>query len=1200
MSGPTELPPEGLKALEAWLNATADSSQLSGRLGARLVVRQKGSGEQYLTYDSLTLSERNLFLSGQGGANFKNIVHYTASLLDQMGSSLAQKLYQKIITYNTEHPELEQIDQPTINRIALLFQSTQTRAHSRPEAEHVVPGLSSSPHSSSTRTVLEPSTSTSAASRDSRESPGRESPSAFPPAIAAATSGVDSRATPEPAAASGEEFDFVPTANDGEVFIVDDEESEVAVQAAPAPAAPARAVAAGAASREEPDFVVAASDDQVVIVDDDETEVAEQAAPASSAQAAAASGQESRAPVLSESETALATWVRRGKESKKRPVIRDGKIVFAKLTFNESRQKRNAEGPASIKEIMKFCVEKGIAVSGLSTLIEQYNAAHEREKSKQIDENTLGTIRVLEAFKTEDRATRRTLLRGADSSHLKIPLTLALRSGSIDTITALVNKLRHMDESGALKDLITYEDIKAVPRAQLKNALLALKGTEAVGSIVKGALKYRDHALLRLLQQEGITDDCGNTALHLICHEEQTSFHAGIAGRLIGICTPEQLSVRNDQQKTPLELACYLGHTSIAQALMQTRINLFEVNQGNNPLEQICAIRSENTSAAKVTIAGELIAKATKDQLNVVRRNNKTVLDLASDNQHEPLVHAILERLLESLQGNELSTLWERAIIRNNFSPEAVTRIVQGFARLIPTSRPLQAPFDTLQAIVSRYNAIKDSGITPIDALRSAFFLERHLPAHATSPITLNLTDFKRDLHLYPLSEGAMQLILNTCNSRSIANPTFPAIQDRLAAIRQNVTVQSLPTRQALLTAIILAHDVPRIAAASQSIFQGEGIVTLSGDATLPEGWQIFKRNHKISVITPHILGEGSFKRAVTTVQTLFDQHAVAQASQFTVYLKPKDANASPDDLANFEHEMDILTALGDSPYIVSAVPVSHENQLPRVGRLDEPGEDLSVALRTQKGKTPAQVAERLAVFEDLMQGVSHMHSRNIIHGDLKLPNCLLINGRGKLTDFGTSARVVPQVDRLAPASRDKIAILPYSFTQNSYGSPAYTSPEVRPPARVALNENLTRTDIWACGLMLKELYDGEQFGWVEQAGEMSGPALEAAVKKELAPILLALARKKATNTLTPEEQAKYQVYQVIAGLLGVRINVPHVTGSQETITPAPTNGQDFSVRPEDRLSAAEAVTAVQGAIRAIQALTRAPAVTVAAASAVS
>src|SRR4029077_11018506 len=134
------------------------------------------------------------------------------------------------------------------------------------------------------------------------------------------------------------------------------------------------------------------------------------------------------------------------------------------------------------------------------------------------------------------------------------------------------------------------------------------------------------------------------------------------------------------------------------------------------------------------------------------------------------------------------------------------------------------------------------------------------------------------------------------------------------------------------------------------------------------------------------------------------------------------------------------------------------------------------------------------------------------------------------------------------------------------------SSPEVRPVlgerqqllTRLPKDLDLLKCDLWACGLMLKELYDGKQFTWTEELTEekvkdkprtMNRPEFEKAVKEEFGKTLLELAEKNAKGTLNPEEQAKYQVYKVIAGLFGVRIK----TKEKDPITPEPAGGLDFS-----------------------------------------
>lgn len=112
-------------------------------------------------------------------------------------------------------------------------------------------------------------------------------------------------------------------------------------------------------------------------------------------------------------------------------------------------------------------------------------------------------------------------------------------------------------------------------------------------------------------------------------------------------------------------------------------------------------------------------------------------------------------------------------------------------------------------------------------------------------------------------------------------------------------------------------------------------------------------------------------------------------------------------------------------------------------------GEDLSSLLR-RIGRLPPAKANELA--QQICAGLAAAHSRQILHRDLK-PSNILVDGRGHahITDFGLATRADEDTGEVA-------------------GTPAYMAPEQfqRDPAT-------TRTDLYALGLVLYELYTGKR-----------------------------------------------------------------------------------------------------------------------------
>jgi serine/threonine-protein kinase len=110
-------------------------------------------------------------------------------------------------------------------------------------------------------------------------------------------------------------------------------------------------------------------------------------------------------------------------------------------------------------------------------------------------------------------------------------------------------------------------------------------------------------------------------------------------------------------------------------------------------------------------------------------------------------------------------------------------------------------------------------------------------------------------------------------------------------------------------------------------------------------------------------------------------------------------------------------------------------------------GEDLASLLR-RIGRFPEDRALELA--RQICAGLAAAHDRNVVHRDLKPANIMLDgNGRIRITDFG-----------LAGAAGEALRA----------GTPAYMAPE-----QLAGSEVTPRSDIYALGLVLYELFTGRR-----------------------------------------------------------------------------------------------------------------------------
>ena len=104
-------------------------------------------------------------------------------------------------------------------------------------------------------------------------------------------------------------------------------------------------------------------------------------------------------------------------------------------------------------------------------------------------------------------------------------------------------------------------------------------------------------------------------------------------------------------------------------------------------------------------------------------------------------------------------------------------------------------------------------------------------------------------------------------------------------------------------------------------------------------------------------------------------------------------------------------------------------------------------------------LAQRLALFVDVLAAVAHAHAHLVVHRDLKPANVLLSNdGRSvKLLDFGIAALLAGPGDATGPVTQGPRALTPrYAAPEQLHGGPITTA-----------------TDIYALGLLLQSLAAG-------------------------------------------------------------------------------------------------------------------------------
>jgi len=145
-------------------------------------------------------------------------------------------------------------------------------------------------------------------------------------------------------------------------------------------------------------------------------------------------------------------------------------------------------------------------------------------------------------------------------------------------------------------------------------------------------------------------------------------------------------------------------------------------------------------------------------------------------------------------------------------------------------------------------------------------------------------------------------------------------------------------------------------------------------------------------------------------------------------------------------------------------------------------GEDLASLLR-RIGRLPHDKAVEIS--RQLCAGLAAAHAKGVLHRDLKPAN-IMLDGRGQvvITDFGLAGLAD---DIRGPEVRS--------------GTPAYMSPE-----QIAGTEVTMRSDIYALGLVLYEVFTGKRAFAEKPAGVRDGqdhtPSRPSSVVKDLDPIV--------------------------------------------------------------------------------------------------
>ena len=130
---------------------------------------------------------------------------------------------------------------------------------------------------------------------------------------------------------------------------------------------------------------------------------------------------------------------------------------------------------------------------------------------------------------------------------------------------------------------------------------------------------------------------------------------------------------------------------------------------------------------------------------------------------------------------------------------------------------------------------------------------------------------------------------------------------------------------------------------------------------------------------------------------------------------------------------------------------------------------DLLYSLKQRRQSLPDDVIVTLA--EGILRGLDHCHSNGVMHRDIKPGNILLSeHGVIKLADFGIARPIVRKEGGPLAATRPTRESTPSFEYTNQVSSRWYRAPEVL----FGATQYGPAIDVWAAGLIIAELFNGE------------------------------------------------------------------------------------------------------------------------------
>lgn len=244
-------------------------------------------------------------------------------------------------------------------------------------------------------------------------------------------------------------------------------------------------------------------------------------------------------------------------------------------------------------------------------------------------------------------------------------------------------------------------------------------------------------------------------------------------------------------------------------------------------------------------------------------------------------------------------------------------------------------------------------------------------------------------------------------------------------------------------------------------------------------------------------IGEGGMAKVYLAYDTKDEKNVALKV------LKKENIEAKK--IRHLKKEANVLKLLDDDN-IVKTYDIGSENNIYYISNEFVDGMTLKEYISTC---SPIPIEEVILIGKQILSGLQHAHSKNVVHKDIKSQNILIDeNKQIKITDFGTADILDEDITR----------------TQSLMGTPQYIAPEI-------LNRDplTNQSDIYSVGILMYELlvgkapFTGEKPA-VIMVKQLNHPTPSIVIQRDDVPqsvenvIIKATAKKLDNRYLTAEE----------------------------------------------------------------------------------